>query len=111
MKNIHFPCKFIAVFMAFVTVLVATPLYSFALVHNETGQINGYNEELNEKKEQDVFIVEEDQSKRGQFEKHYLCSDGTYISVTYPEAIHYLDTNNMWQDVDQSLSYNATTGM
>lgn len=97
--------------MAFVTVLVATPLYSFALVHNETGQINGYNEELNEKKEQDVFIVEEDQSKRGQFEKHYLCSDGTYISVTYPEAIHYLDTNNMWQDVDQSLSYNATTGM
>lgn len=61
--------------------------------------------------DKNVFIVEEDISKRGQFEKHYLCSDGTYVSVTYPEAIHYLDDDNKWQDVDQSLSYDSVTGM
>ena len=58
----------------------------------------------------DVFIVEEDVSKRGEFEKHYLCSDGTYISVSYAEAIHYLDDNNTWKDVDQSLVLDTKTG-
>ena len=47
-----------------------------------------------------VFIVQEDTTKRGEFEKHYICSDGTYVVASYAEAIHYKDDNGEWADVD-----------
>lgn len=65
----------------------------------------------NEYNSTEVFIVEEDVSKRGEFEKHYLCSDGTYVSVSYAEAVHYLDSDNTWKDVDQSLVLDTKTGV
>ena len=30
----------------------------------------------------EVYIVDEDITKRGEYEKHFLCSDGTYRAVT-----------------------------
>ena len=78
----------------------------------DTTNISIDNSSLNnEYNSTDVFIVEEDVSKRGEFEKHYLCSDGSYISVSYAEAVHYLDNDNTWQDVDQSLALDAKTGV
>ncbi len=50
--------------------------------------------------DEDVFIVQEDTTKRGEFEKHYICSDGTYVVASYAEAIHYKDDNGNWIDVD-----------
>ena len=47
-----------------------------------------------------IFIVQEDTTKRGEFEKHYICSDGTYVVASYAEAIHYKDDNGKWLDVD-----------
>lgn len=116
MKKNRIPIKFIAGFMAFMVALVGMPLQAIALglenieLIDSTVNDNTIDETVSES-EQEVFIVEEDLSKRGQFEKHYLCSDGTYVSVTYPEAIHYLDANNKWQDVDQSLTYDSASGM
>ena len=52
----------------------------------------------------EVCIVEEDLSKRGEYEKHFLCSDGTYIAVTYAEPVHYLDADGTWADTDVALS-------
>lgn len=49
---------------------------------------------------EDVFIVQEDTTKRDEFEKHYICSDGTYVVASYAEAIHYKDDNGEWVDVD-----------
>ena len=31
----------------------------------------------------EVYIVDEDITKRGEYEKHFLCSDGTYRAVTH----------------------------
>ena len=56
----------------------------------------------------DVFVMAEDVSKRGEFEKHYLCSDGTYIVASYAEAIHYKNENGEWIDVDNEVSYNKS---
>ena len=47
-----------------------------------------------------IFIVQEDTTKRGEFEKHYICSDGTYVVASYAEAIHYKDDHDEWVDVD-----------
>ncbi len=60
--------------------------------------------------EKDVYILSEDTTKRGKFEKHYLCSDGTFVAVTYAEAVHYRDDNGEWTDIDNSLSANETIG-
>lgn len=97
--------------MAFIIALASAPIQAIALGIENMEQIEENEIDTGYEIDKDVFLVEEDLSKRGQFEKHYLCSDGTYVSVTYPEAIHYLDDNNKWQDVDQSLSYDSATGM
>ena len=58
----------------------------------------------------DIFVVEEDVTKRGEFEKHFLCSDGTYRAVTYAEPVHHYDSaTGAWQDNDVSLALNAAS--
>lgn len=39
--------------------------------------------------EEDVTIEEEDERKRGEYEKHFRNSDGSYTAVTYGDAVHY----------------------
>jgi hypothetical protein len=53
-------------------------------------------------------IVEEDVSKRGKFEKHYLCSDGSYMAVVYPEQVNYYDGGE-WKEVDNTLTLSTET--
>lgn len=50
-------------------------------------------------------IVEEDVSKRGEYEKHFICEDGSYIAATYPYAVHEKDENGEWVDIDNSLAF------
>lgn len=58
----------------------------------------------------DVYIIEEDFTKRGEFEKHFLCSDGLYRAVTYSEPVHYYDTSTgTWKDNNLSLALNAAS--
>ena len=54
-----------------------------------------------------VFVVGEDYSKRSEFEKHYICSDGTYMAVSYPEAVHYKDDGGNWVDVNNTFTLNC----
>lgn len=49
-------------------------------------------------------IVKEDITKRNTYEKHFVCEDGTYIAVTYPEQVCYKDSNGNWLEVDNTLS-------
>ena len=111
MKNHKFPTKIIAIFLSLIITAVALPTQAVALFldNSETSTESLVIENDSEIEQPGVFIVEEDTSKRGQFEKHYLCSDGTYVSVTYPEAVHYMDSNQVWRDVDQSLTYDSKT--
>lgn len=108
MKKNLFVLKFIAAFTSIVLLFASVPGQVFAI-----DLVVGQEQEntVENDGEGEVFIVGEDQSKRGQFEKHYLCSDGTYMSVTYPEAVHYLDADGVWQDVDQTLCFDAQTGV
>ena len=49
-------------------------------------------------------IEEEDFTKRGEYEKHFICEDGSYIAATYPYAVHEKDENGEWVDIDNSLA-------
>ena len=50
------------------------------------------------------IIVSEDVSKRTQYEKHFLCDDGSYIAATYMTPVHYSDGNGTWLEFDESIS-------
>ena len=39
---------------------------------------------------------------RGEYEKHFSLSDGTYSAVVYPYAVHY-DEDGTWQEIDNTL--------
>ena len=51
-------------------------------------------------------IIEEDISKRGEFEKHFLQSDGTYIAVSYAQPVHRETSDGVFEEIDNSLSLN-----
>lgn len=49
-------------------------------------------------------IVGEEETLRGEGEKHFRLSDGSYIAVSYGMPVHYQDMNGVWQDIDNSMS-------
>lgn len=55
-------------------------------------------------------IVKEDVSKRGEYEKHYLMGDGSYLAVSYSEQVNYLDESGDYTAVDNTVSKNIFTG-
>lgn len=48
-------------------------------------------------------IVQEDVSLRGEYEKHFLLSDGTYQATVYDEPVHQL-VDGAWEEIDNTLS-------
>ena len=47
-----------------------------------------------------VFEVEE---LREESVKHFRLSDGSYVAAQYPSAVHRLDPDGKWQDIDNTL--------
>ena len=47
---------------------------------------------------------------RGEYEKHFSLSDGTYSAVVYPYPVHY-DSNGTWQEIDNTLRSGSETYM
>ncbi|HBL85457.1 MAG: hypothetical protein A2Y17_06055 [Clostridiales bacterium GWF2_38_85] len=89
-----------------VVIMILSSIPASALTVLSNDNINSI-ENTSEKEESEKLIVEEDTSKRGEFEKHFYCTDGSFVAVMYPEAIHYKDGEE-WIDVDNTLTYNST---
>lgn len=51
----------------------------------------------------DVSIVEEDVSLRGEYEKHFLMSDGSYQVALYNEPVHKREDGE-WIEIDNTLA-------
>lgn len=47
-----------------------------------------------------VTVVGEEITLRGEDEKHFRLSDGSYLAVTYGTPVHYMDNSGNWQDID-----------
>ena len=47
---------------------------------------------------------------RGEYEKHFSLSDGTYSAVVYPYPVHY-DSNGTWREIDNTLRSGSETYM
>jgi len=49
-------------------------------------------------------ILEEDIEKRGEYEKHFLLSDGSYLAVSYADPVHRLSADGSFEEIDNTLS-------
>lgn len=78
--------KTTAVFLSFLFILsLFSTNHAFAASTATSDNIYE-TQDLSEQK-----IVKEDITKRNTYEKHFVCEDGTYIAVTYPEQVCYKD--------------------
>ncbi len=59
-------------------------------------------------KENMPFIVGEDVSKRGENEKHFRMSDGSYVMAQYNSPVHY-EEEGAWKAIDNTLQEGEET--
>ena len=53
---------------------------------------------------EEVYVIAEDTTKRGEFEKHFVLSDGSLVAVVYPESVHAMDYQMQWIDINNRLA-------
>ena len=109
MKNTSKSSKLLSFIMAFLILLVSLPTYALAsLAPEETSQ--GLNETQTTAlpEEEGVYVLEEDISLREENVKHFKLSNGTVKAVSYANAVHYLDAEGNWIDIDNSLTLNGS---
>ncbi len=55
---------------------------------------------------EDAILVQEVETLRSEYEKHFLMSDGTYTVMTYNEPVHKNEDGN-WVEVNNTLALNT----
>lgn len=107
--------KMIALLLSMVMVLCSVPMTVVAEpVENGSaadqlpdGIISESMESIGDTKIAGIAEIEE---LREQNVKHFKRTDGTYEMVVYPTAVHRMDANGVWQDIDNNLSLQTVKG-
>ena len=95
--------KFTSAFLAFLMVFYLLPVTVFAdMLDTEDADIEFVQTEMtaSPELENDIFEVTD---KRTANTKTFHLSDGTYYVAQYVTDVHYMDENNVWQDIDNRL--------
>ena len=93
--------KSLAVFLSIVTILLSLPTNIFAFDFDTSDN----SDKPNKGYLKDAYEVIE---LRDESVKHFKLEDGSYVAVQYDTAVHYLDGNGRWQDIDNTLSSNGS---
>ena len=96
--------KLFAFLMSFLILVVSLPSYAFATLIRES---SNESEQSNSEKTE-VIVLEEEKSLRDENVKHFKLSDGSTKAVVYSQAVHYLDENGAWIDIDNALTLNGS---
>lgn len=96
--------KLFAFLMSFLILVVSLPSYAFATLIRES---SNESEQSNSEKAE-VIVLEEEKSLRDENVKHFKLSDGSTKAVVYSQAVHYLDENGAWIDIDNALTLNGS---
>ena len=98
--------RFIAALLTFAMLIQEIPV--FAADTTEQSDVATASENVTvtetEAAEEPVTIVAEEDSLRGEREKHFRMSDGSYIAVSYNDSIHYQDDSGSWKEIDNRLT-------
>ena len=96
--------KSIAIFLAIITILttfsVAIPVFAAGNLFGRDTDGFYVQEEMTSK------IVSEVTELRNEYEKHFVCEDGSFVVATYNDPVHYKE-NGQWKEIDNSLKLTA----
>ncbi|MBQ7761385.1 MAG: RHS repeat-associated core domain-containing protein [Clostridia bacterium] len=96
--------KLFAFVMSFLILVVSLPSYAFATLIQESS----IKAEENSSEKTELIVLEEEKSLRDENIKHFKLSDGSTKAVIYSQAVHYLDENGDWIDIDNALTLNGS---
>ena len=98
--------KFKRSFTVIMTVVLLFLSFPFSCLASGTqSQADTENEiETAELQENETVAIRENESLRDANIKHFDLSDGTSKAVVYSQAVHYLDENGKWIDINNSLT-------
>jgi RHS repeat-associated protein len=91
--------KTLAIFLSVLMIFYLIPATAYASLFEATGAESVVSETSEHTGE--IF---EDVSRREENVKHFRLEDGTYMAAQYDTAVHTLDENGEWQDIDNTLS-------
>ncbi len=91
--------KTLAIFLSVLMIFYLIPATAYASLFEATEAESVVSEATEYTGE--VF---EDVSRREENVKHFRLEDGTYMAAQYDTAVHTLDENGEWQDIDNTLS-------
>ena len=61
-----------------------------------------------EERPEGLYVTGELEERRGESEKHFRMSDGSFIAVDYGIPVHYKTEEEQWTDIDNTLTLLAT---
>ncbi|MEG0664467.1 MAG: hypothetical protein RR483_05155, partial [Clostridia bacterium] len=97
--------KFTAIILTvcFLLQIISFGAYATGIENQVLNENTENTEQIEEAQETKPYIMFEDEEKRTETEKHFKMSDGSYKIAMYEEPVHYLDENNIWQNIDNTL--------
>ena len=93
--------RLLAIFIVIIMLLSTTTV--FASIDLDTSTVN-FNDTEYLPEEENETVARENEELREANIKHFDLSNGISKAVMYSQAVHYLDENGKWVDIDNSLS-------
>ncbi|MCR5056824.1 MAG: hypothetical protein K6B54_07930, partial [Clostridia bacterium] len=100
--------KIFSLVLTFALLLQVMPMSAFASLAEELNQpvdATEFVSDNDEKPAEDAYILFEDENKRELSSKQFRMSDGSFMAVSYPEQVHFIDNGGKYADIDNRLIY------
>lgn len=98
--------RLLSMLLALVMVLELCPTQAHAVQTDSALELVPAMPEVSEpeqnENDSDIFISGEVTELRGEYEKHYRLTDGSFMAVQYQVPVHYQD-DGQWVDIDNTL--------
>ena len=96
--------KILSLVLVLVLIFQMMPVSAFAdddvvIIGSDTADYD-----LTADEQQEVYVTNEVTELRGEREKHFRLSDGSFVVMEYEQPIHYQEADGSWEEIDNALS-------
>lgn len=99
--------KALSIFLSILMVIYLVPASVYAQRAENIASLFDGNEDaepISESLDTEAYALGEDISMRTENAKYIRMSDGSYYVAMYDQPVHYLDADDVWQEIDNTLS-------
>ena len=102
--------RILSFFLALVFCLYLVPTEALAAELESASRISQSEYARDFVDEETPDVVSEIISSRDEYQKEYILSNGQRLLTVYPTAVHYMDGEGMWQEIDNTLQTASLDG-